>query len=57
MAENKENESEYQLMLQLEQLESLREEMAELGVRSIEDIDAKLEELHHRLDQMDEEDK
>jgi hypothetical protein len=57
MAENKENDSEYQLMLQLEQLESLREEMAELGVRSIEDIDAKLEELHHRLDQMDEEDK
>lgn len=53
MSTGKENDEEYKLMLRLEHLESLREEMLEVGVRSIEDIDAEIAKLHRRLDDMD----
>ena len=43
---------EYELMTELEQLETLKEEMEELGVTSIADIDAKIEELNQKLDQL-----
>lgn len=49
----KEGDPEYNLMIELEQLESLREEMTEIGVGSIEDIDQRLEQLHKQLDSLD----
>ena len=43
---------EYELMTQVEQLETLKEEMEELGVSNLADIDAKLEELNRKLDEL-----
>ncbi len=40
---------EYAAMLLLERLESLREEMEELGVRSLEDVERQIEALHVEL--------
>lgn len=41
---------EYDTMLVLERLESLEEEMEELGVRSLDDVRQRIAELHERLD-------
>lgn len=46
--------AEYDLMLQLEQLESLKEEMEELGVRTLAEIEARIAELNARLDGLSE---
>ena len=43
--------SEYDTMLQLERLESIEDEMNELGVRTIDEVRARIEELHRELDQ------
>ena len=42
---------EYDTMLELERLESLEEEMMELGVTSLDDIRQRIAELHHALDE------
>ncbi len=43
-------EEEYALLRRLEALESVREEMEELGVRTIDDVSQAIVELHQRLD-------
>ena len=45
--------AEYDLMMELDQLESLREEMEELGVASLDDIEARMRELHRKLDELE----
>ncbi|MER3404536.1 MAG: hypothetical protein C4289_04685 [Chloroflexota bacterium] len=50
--EREEGNDEYRLMLLLERLESLREDMLELGVRSLEEVEQRIEELHRRLDEL-----
>lgn len=42
--------SEYSEMERLEMLESLREDMEELGVNTLQEVIARIEELHQRLD-------
>ncbi len=46
------NEEEYDLMMELEQLETLKEEMEELKVSSLIEVEAKMKELNERLDQL-----
>mgnify|MGYP000032393545 CR=1 FL=1 len=43
--------AEYELMALLERLESLREEMEELGVRTLDEIERWIADLHRRLDE------
>jgi hypothetical protein len=45
-----EGSDEYRTMLTLERLETLREEMEELGVRSLAEVNQRIEELHRLLD-------
>ncbi len=42
----------HELLLELDRLEELREDLIELGIRSIEELDARIEELHRLLDQL-----
>ena len=42
--------NEYSEMERLEMLESLREDMEELGVSTLQEVIARIEELHRRLD-------
>ncbi len=44
------DEEEYSEMEQLEMLESIREDMEELGVTTLQEVIARIEELHRRLD-------
>lgn len=44
------NPAEYDTMLILERLESLEEEMAELGVSTLDEVRARIAELHRKLD-------
>ena len=46
--------AEYDAMLQLERLESIEEEMNELGVRTLDEVCKRIEELNRELDQRDE---
>jgi hypothetical protein len=41
---------EYDLMLELERLESLEEEMVEMKVTTLEEVRERIGELHQRLD-------
>lgn len=53
MAPKQEGESlEYKLMFELERLESVREDMEEMGVKSLAEVEARIAELHQRLDEM-----
>ena len=45
-----EDDDEYSEMERLEMLESLREDMEELGVTTLDEVIARIEELHRRLD-------
>lgn len=45
------NPGEYDAMLRLEQLESLEEEMQELGVKTLDEVRARIADLHRQLDQ------
>lgn len=44
-------QDEYSEMERLEMLESLREDMEELGVTTLQEVIARIEELHRRLDE------
>lgn len=46
------SEEEYDLMMELEQLESLKEEMEELGVHSLAEVEARMRELNEKLDRL-----
>lgn len=48
--EEKWDEDEYSEMEILEMLESVREDMEELGVTTLQEVIARIEELHKRLD-------
>ncbi|HVU68684.1 MAG TPA: hypothetical protein VHD63_16225 [Ktedonobacteraceae bacterium] len=48
--DDEEESDEYSEMERLEMLESLREDMEELGVSTLEEVIARIEELHRRLD-------
>lgn len=50
-----EDPEEYDLMMLLEQLESLREEMEELQVKSLEEVEQRIAELHRELDKREDE--
>ena len=43
--------AEYNTLIQLERLESLEEEMIELGVSTVDDIRRRIEELNAQLDE------
>ncbi|MBI2863411.1 MAG: hypothetical protein HYX94_02475 [Chloroflexi bacterium] len=43
----------YRLMAELEQLESLREDMQELGVTSLIEVEVRIAEIHLKLDAME----
>jgi hypothetical protein len=43
--------TEYEDMLLLERLESLEEDMLELGVATLTEVRRRIEELHHKLDE------
>jgi hypothetical protein len=45
------DEAEYNAMMILERLESLEEEMEDLGVKSLDEVRQRIEELHTELDQ------
>jgi hypothetical protein len=49
------DQEEYDSMLQLEQLETLREDMMELGITSIDELDRRISDLHSDLDKVEEE--
>lgn len=42
---------EYNKMLELERLESLREELEELGIKTVEELDQRIHRLHLELDE------
>ena len=46
------DEEEYDLMMELDQLESIKEEMEELGVSTLAEVEARMEELNRRLDEL-----
>ncbi len=43
---------EYDLMMELEQLESIKEEMEELGVSTLAEVEARMAELNRKLDEL-----
>ncbi len=47
------DQAEYDLMMELDRLESLREEMEELGVSTLAEIEAKIRELNAKLDDLE----
>ncbi len=53
MTQSGETDKEYDLMVLLERLESLLEDMDELGVRSREELAARISDLHQQLDQLE----
>lgn len=44
----------YDLMLELDRLEEIREDLLEMGLNTMEEIEARLDELHRLVDQDDE---
>lgn len=42
----------HELLLELDRLEELREDLLELGVRTLEEIEARIERLHRSIDQL-----
>lgn len=49
-----ENErDEYDLMMDLDQLETIKEEMEELGVSTLREVEARIEALHQKLDEIE----
>lgn len=47
------DQAEYDLMLELDQLETLKEEMEELSVSSLAEVIARMDELHRKLDDLE----
>jgi hypothetical protein len=47
------DQAEYDLMMELDQLETIKEEMEELGVSSLVEIEARMAELHRKLDELE----
>ncbi|MBX6342651.1 MAG: hypothetical protein IRY97_09355 [Thermomicrobiaceae bacterium] len=47
------DESLHELLLEIDRLEEIREDMEELGLRTLEDVEARLEELHRLVDEIE----
>jgi len=43
----------HQLLLELDRLEEVREDLEEFGLRTLEEVEARIAELHHLLDDHD----
>jgi polyhydroxyalkanoate synthesis regulator phasin len=52
--EQSEEPSVYELMLELDRLEELREDLEDRGLRTIEDVERRIEELNRQIDQLEE---
>ncbi len=50
------DEEEYDLMMELDQLETLKEEMEELQLHSLAEVEARMKELNQKLDQLQQHD-
>ncbi|HET7035593.1 MAG TPA: hypothetical protein VFI42_07925 [Thermomicrobiaceae bacterium] len=46
----------YELMLELDRLEELREDLQERGLRTLDEVEQRIAELHRRLDELEEHD-
>ncbi|ACZ37862.1 hypothetical protein [Sphaerobacter thermophilus] len=55
MAEELNGRSLYDLMLELDRLEEIREDLLELGLRSLDEIEARIDELNRIIDEADDE--
>lgn len=44
----------YELMLELDRLEELREDLEERGLRTLEDVEQRIAELHRQIDELEE---
>ena len=49
---SEQEQEEYDLMMKLDEFETLKEEMEELGVSNLQEIDARIRELNLRLDNL-----
>lgn len=54
MADNANGRSVYDLMLELDRLEEIREDLLELGLRTLDEVEARIEELNRLIDETDE---
>lgn len=43
----------YELMLELDRLEELREDLQERGLRTLEEVERRIAELHQRIDELE----
>ena len=55
MADELNGRSLYDLMLELDRLEEIREDLLELGLRSLDEIEARIDELNRIIDEADDE--
>jgi hypothetical protein len=55
VAEELNGRSLYDLMLELDRLEEIREDLLELGLRSLDEIEARIDELNRIIDEADDE--
>lgn len=46
------SETQFDLLELVERLESLREEMQELGVETLSEVEARIRQLHRRIDDL-----
>ena len=49
---SEQEQEEYELMMKLDEFETLKEEMEELGVSNLQEIEARIRELNLRLDNL-----
>ncbi len=47
-------QEEYDLMMLLDQLETIKEEMEELGVSTLAEVEARIEDVNRKLDEIQE---
>ena len=43
----------YELMLELDRLEELREDLQERGLRTLEEVERRIAEVHQRIDELE----
>ncbi|HEU5424394.1 MAG TPA: hypothetical protein VFU72_12685 [Nitrolancea sp.] len=43
----------YELLLELDRLEELREDLQERGLRTLEEVERRIAELHQRIDELE----
>ncbi len=49
---NERDQAEYDLMMELDQLESVKEEMEDLGVATLAEIEVRIRDLNSKLDEL-----